>query len=127
VVVDSPERARARASLLGALAPWRLGELGPPVIAGANGWVLGLAAMAFVLVLALALTVARARALVSASFTLVTAVALAGGTVALVVNGLVPPIVAVNVLLPLALVAGLIDRVRRVERARAMLATLLDA
>ena len=127
VVIDSPERATARANLLGALAPRRLTDLGAPVAAGANGWILGLAAVAFTFVFALALTVARARAIVSAAFALLATAALAGGVVALVLNGFVPPTADLAVLVPLALLAGLIDRVRSLKRERDLLATLLES
>lgn len=127
VVIDSPERATARANLLGALAPRLLTDAGAAVAAGSNGWILGVAAVGFVLVFALALTVARARAIVAAVFALLAAAGLAGGIVALALNGLVPPTVALAVLVPLALIAGLLDRVRALKRERDVLATLLEA
>src|SRR5262249_10309699 len=126
VVIDSPERATARANLLGALPARRLTDLGAPVAAGANGWILGLAAVAFVLVFALALTVARARAIVSAAFALLATAGLGGRIVALGLNTFVPPTVVLAALVPLALLAGLIDRVRALKRERDLLATLLE-
>jgi hypothetical protein len=127
VVIDSPERATARANLLGALAPRLLADAGDPVAAGANAWILALAAVSFVLVFALALTVARARALVAAVFALLAAAGLAGSIVALALRGFVPPTVALALLVPLALVAGLLDRVRALKRERDILDSLLDA